>query len=72
MTIPITAILAEGQWWLKIVDYKVYRGNNLWRFLLVLLVVIAAMAAVQMGRLYADCFYVLRGLSILSRYHFPQ
>ncbi len=45
MTISIAAILAEGQWWQRIVDYKVYKGNNLWRFLLVLLVVIAAMAA---------------------------
>ena len=34
------SILAEAQWWSKTV-----RGNTIWRFLLVLLVVIAAMAA---------------------------
>ncbi|MHC4566561.1 MAG: mechanosensitive ion channel family protein [Planctomycetota bacterium] len=45
MTTSIAAILAEAQWWSRIVDYKVYRGNNLWRFLLVLLVVMAALAA---------------------------
>ncbi len=45
MTTLIGAILASGSWWQRIVDYKVYKGNNLWRFLLVLLVVIAAIAA---------------------------
>ena len=45
MISAIATILAEGQWWSKIVDYKVIEGNNLWRFLLVLLVVMAAMAA---------------------------
>ena len=44
MTTSISSILAEGQWWSRIVDYTVIDGNNLWRFLMVLLVVIAAMA----------------------------
>jgi len=44
MTISAATILAEGQWWSKVVNYELVRGNTIWRFLLVLLVVIAAMA----------------------------
>ena len=44
MTTSISAILAEGQWWSRTVNYEIVRGNTSWRFLLVLLVVIAAMA----------------------------
>ena len=44
MTTSISAILAEGHWWSRTVNYEIVRGNTIWRFLLVLLVVIAAMA----------------------------
>lgn len=44
MTISISAILAEGQWWSRTINYEIVRGNTIWRFLLVLLVLIATMA----------------------------
>ncbi len=39
----MTAILAEAQWWSNTIYYEIVRGNTIWRFLLMLLVVIAAM-----------------------------
>jgi len=37
-------MLAEAQWWSNTINYEI-RGNTIWRFLLMLLVVIAAMVA---------------------------
>lgn len=45
MITSIASVLAEGQWWLKYVNYPIVRGNSVWRFLIVLVVVTAAMAA---------------------------
>lgn len=45
MTMSAAAILAEARWWNEIIGYELVRGNNIWRFLLVLVVVIATMAA---------------------------
>ena len=45
MTVSVVTILAEAQWWSKTISYEIVRGNTIWRFLLMLLVVIVAMAA---------------------------
>ena len=45
MTASATTILAQVQWWSKTISYEFVRGNPIWRFLLVLLVVIATMVA---------------------------
>jgi len=45
MTVSVVAILAEAQWWSKTISYEIVRGNTIWRFLLMLLVVVAAMVA---------------------------
>ncbi|MHC4495088.1 MAG: mechanosensitive ion channel family protein [Planctomycetota bacterium] len=47
MTASVTAILGAGDWWSETVNYEIVRGNTIWRFVLVLLVVIAAMAAAR-------------------------
>ncbi len=44
MTASVTAILGVGDWWSETVNYEIVRGNTIWRFVLVLLVVIVAMA----------------------------
>ena len=45
MTVPAATILAEAQWWSNTISYEIVRGNTIWRFLLMLLVVVAAMVA---------------------------
>ena len=45
MTASGTAIIGSADWLLKTVNYEIIRGNTIWRFGLVLLVVMAAMAA---------------------------
>ncbi|TKJ36740.1 MAG: mechanosensitive ion channel protein MscS [Planctomycetes bacterium B3_Pla] len=47
MTASVTAILGAGDWWSETVNYEIVRGNTIWRFMLVLLVVIAAMVAAR-------------------------
>lgn len=47
MTVSVTAILAAGDWWSETVNYEIIRGNSIWRFVLVLLVVIAAMVTAR-------------------------
>ena len=45
MTVSVATMLGEAQWWSKTISYEIVRGNTIWRFLLMLLVVVAAMAA---------------------------
>ncbi len=45
MTASGTAIMGSADWWQEIINYEIIRGNTIWRFGLVLLVVLAAMAA---------------------------
>jgi len=45
MTASGTAIVGTADWWQEIINYEIIRGNTIWRFGLVLLVVLAAMAA---------------------------
>ena len=70
MTISAATILAEAQWWSKIVNYELVRGNTIWRFLLVLLVVIATMAAGRIVQFavngYAERLAKKKGVSALT------
>lgn len=43
MTVSVAAMLGEVRWWSDVIGYEVVRGNTIWRLLLMLLVVIAAM-----------------------------
>ena len=45
MTASVTAIIGSADWLLKTVNYEIIRGNTIWRFGLVLLVVMVSMAA---------------------------
>jgi len=45
MTASVRAIIGSADWLLKTVNYEIIKGNAIWRFGLVLLVVLAAMAA---------------------------
>ena len=57
--LALTKLLGSGDWWANIINYPIVRGNSVWRFLLMLLVVLVAMAA---GRIvqYAIDNYALR------------
>jgi len=41
----LTKLLGLGDWWANSINYEILKGNAIWRFALVLLVVLAAMAA---------------------------
>jgi len=41
----LTKLLGLGDWWANSINYEIIKGNAIWRFALVLLVVLAAMAA---------------------------
>ena len=41
----LTKVIGVADWWAKTVNYEIIRGNALWRFGLVLLVILTAMAA---------------------------
>lgn len=43
MTVSVAAMLGEVRWWSDVIGYEIVRGNTIWRLLLMLLVVIAAM-----------------------------
>ncbi len=43
-SLTLIKILGSANWWAKTINYKIVSGNALWRFLLVLLVILAAMA----------------------------
>jgi len=45
MASALTRIVGSGDWWTKIINYEILRGNAIWRFVFILLVVLAAMAA---------------------------
>jgi len=41
----LSKLMAAGDWWVKTVDYEIIKGNPIWRFTLVLLVILVAMVA---------------------------
>jgi MscS family membrane protein len=63
---------ANGQaaWWLKIINYQVITGNAVWRFALVLLVVLLAMAAGRIAQYilsaYAERKKQQKGVTIVT------
>jgi len=59
MITEATAVMTAGDWLSKIVNYEIIRGNAIWRFGLVLLIVLAALIA---GRIiqFAINSYALR------------
>jgi len=59
MTVSAKTIIGSGDWLLKTVNYEIIRGNAIWRFGLVLLIVLAALIA---GRIiqFAINSYALR------------
>ncbi len=70
MTASAITILGSGDWWTKTINYEIIKGNAIWRFAVVLLVVVVAMAA---GRIvqYAINGYALRrekkrGVAVLT------
>ncbi len=70
MTASAITILGSGDWWTKTINYEIIKGNAIWRFAVVLLVVVVAMAA---GRIvqYTINGYALRrekkrGVAVLT------
>jgi MscS family membrane protein len=55
-----TAIIGSADWLLKTVNYEIIRGNTIWRFGLVLLVVLIAMAAGRIVQFAINSFAVRR------------
>lgn len=66
----LSKLLGLGNWWAKSINYEIIRGNAIWRFLLVLLVVLVAMALgriVQYGiESYARRREEKRGVSVVT------
>ncbi len=42
--LALTKLIGLGDWWTKTINYEIIRGNPIWRFFIVLLVILAAMA----------------------------
>jgi len=40
----LTKLIGLGDWWAKTINYEIIKGNAIWRFFIVLLVILAAMA----------------------------
>ncbi|MFB0555365.1 MAG: mechanosensitive ion channel family protein [Phycisphaerae bacterium] len=70
MTASGTAIIGSADWLLKTVNYEIIKGNTIWRFGLVLLVVLAAMASGRIVQFaingYAERLARKRGQSPLT------
>ena len=60
MILALTGILAENGWWSKIVDYQLIKGNEIWRFLAVLLVIIIAIAAGRITQFFINGYALRR------------
>jgi MscS family membrane protein len=55
-----TAIIGSADWLLKTVNYEIIRGNTIWRFGVVLLVVLVAMAAGRIVQFAINSYAVRR------------
>ena len=60
MTASGTAIMGSADWLLKTVNYEIIRGNTIWRFGLVLLVVLVTMAAGRIIQFAINSYAVRR------------
>ncbi|MHC4461128.1 MAG: mechanosensitive ion channel family protein [Planctomycetota bacterium] len=71
MTAPaLTKLLASGDWWARTISHEIIKGNEIWRFTLVLLVILVTMA---LGRImqygiesYARRREEKRGVSVVT------
>jgi len=43
--LALSKLLAAGDWWANTINYEIVKGNPIWRFVLVLLVIIVVLAA---------------------------
>lgn len=59
MAMSLLNIISVTDWWTQVINYEIIRGNPIWRFVLVLLVVLAAMVAGRITQ-YAIEGYTLR------------
>ena len=66
----LTKLLASGDWWARTINYEIIKGNAIWRFALVLLVILVTMA---LGRImqygiesYARRREEKRGVSVVT------
>jgi len=59
MTALAITIIGSGDWWTKTINYEIIKGNAIWRFGLVLLVVLVAMAIGRIAQ-FALNSYALR------------
>ena len=70
MASTLTKLIALGGWWAKAINYEIIRGNAIWRFGLVLLVVLVAMVLgriVQYGiESYARRREEKKGVSVVT------
>jgi len=60
MTASGTAIIGSADWWQEIINYEIIRGNTIWRFGVVLLVVLVAMAAGRIVQFAINSYAVRR------------
>jgi len=68
--LAFTKIIASGDWWAKTINYEVIKGNAIWRFGLVLLVILVAMAAGRIAQYIINSYALrreeARGVTILT------
>jgi MscS family membrane protein len=57
MTVGFGGLLGSGGWWARTINYEIIRGNAIWRFGLVLLVVLVGMIAGRIAQ------YIIAGYS---------
>ena len=50
MHVSINSLLAEADGWSKVVNYEIVRGNPVWRFALLLIIVIVTLAAARIAQ----------------------
>ena len=66
----LTKLLASGDWWSETINYEIIKGNAIWRFALVLLVILVTMAVgriMQYGiESYARRREEKRGVSVVT------
>ncbi|MHC4157578.1 MAG: mechanosensitive ion channel family protein [Planctomycetota bacterium] len=50
----LSRLLSSGDWLANTIDYEIIKGNAIWRFMLVLLVVLTAMVAGRVAQYFVD------------------
>ena len=60
MTALAITIIGSGDWWTKTINYEIIKGNAIWRFGLVLLVVLVAMAIGRIAQFVLNSYALRR------------